>query len=234
MSEPQQDQSEDDEQFRVVSAIEVTDRSIAHHNSETRRLWALRASLAARLEQLGLRPPPAPQRDTPGLSGPAPSAPELDEHIDRTAPAPIERPRPDQRIGHQLIERMAAAGIAAPAETADEVPRGSDGSPITQVAPRPIELLAMNVQIDGSRRYEPVLIRTMDLPVEPYEVWVHDGAITEAHLYRRGNTVPLMVCGFQVLGREGWWRPEPQDFSAQFELCRACALDIPGARMAQL
>jgi hypothetical protein len=208
--------SPEDEHTRVLTAITITDGSIAHHNAELRRLWALRGSLSTRLEQLGTRPPPAPAQDSPGISGPAPSADELGEHIERTAPEPIERPQ----IGQQLLERMAQAGIEAP-PAVDEAPQDSP--------PATVELLPLNTAIDGSRRYERVLVPTKALPAASFEVWVHDGRIQETHLYRRGNDTPLMVCGFQVMGPESWWRPQPEDFEPQFELCYPCARHIPGA-----
>lgn len=46
-----------DEYTKVVTAIEIVDRSIAFHRDEIQRSWVLRAALATRLEGLGGTPP---------------------------------------------------------------------------------------------------------------------------------------------------------------------------------
>lgn len=46
-----------DEHTKVVTALNIVDRSIAYHRDEIQRLWALRAALAARLESFGGEPP---------------------------------------------------------------------------------------------------------------------------------------------------------------------------------
>lgn len=190
---------------KVVTGLGIVDRSLVHHHSEVARLLELRGTLAARLEDLGGTPPPAPERRTA-----APTAPKdwLDDMLAGQAPATV------------ALEPIANPRLAAKVEATLATPR---------VAPKVVEALPLGAVVLGARRYQRVLLKASDIP-DNLTVWCLEGPINEAHLKASHSEFRgIADCGRTTEGpTERWWSPERSLMEAQVELCRDCALLIRG------
>lgn len=223
-----------EELTKVVTAITIADKSLAHHQSEVGRLLALRTSLAARLEELGATPPPAPARSPQGLSDPNRAAQEWLDELDRTgtspAPAwvPPEQVARDEELAPYLetmdYQRREMEKVLPPDAPIRRTPEWTQAVPKRPY--RSVEVASLGPVVLGPIRYERILIQAEDIPAR-FTIWALDGTVQQAHLKADISEFKGVAdCG--VKGPGTWWRPEREDMEPRVELCRDCAGLITG------